>query len=157
VFAIPFCIFGLRFSPLNMEDDDLRVQRSTSRNPPHSQPAVKQFGRKSTSAHDRSIDRDEPPIFARKSGVSSPHGTAARKVALSPPRHGPQPVFRSKGMRSNMSSSQNTSMGPPVATINDVRRSTVTNALQRESAELNSSQRMQYPGSQASSLILRTY
>jgi hypothetical protein len=137
-----------------MEDDHSRVQRSTSSyNLPHT---LTQTGRKfastSTSAHDRSIDHEDPPILARKSSISSPQGTAARKIAPSPR---PQPVFRSKGVRPNVSGAQNTSMGPP-ATKN-VHQSAGSNTLRRDSAELNSSQRSQHTGSQASSLVFRAY
>jgi hypothetical protein len=140
-----------------MEDDDLRIQRSSS-SLNTAQLAMKQAGRKSTTStsRDRSIDREQHPvIFARKSSASSPHSTIARKVTLTP-QH--QPVFRSKGVRPRVSSDQNTSIGPAFTATNHVRRPTVSNELPSASQkELHSSQISQNPGSQASSLILRTH
>jgi hypothetical protein len=141
-----------------MEGDDLRS--TSGRNAPHSnQLSTKQMGRKSTSAthsRDRSIDREEhPPIFAKKTSVSSPQSTAARKDTTTTQR---RPVFRSKGLRPSVSNVQSASMGPPITTTNNVRRSTVSNAVSSTSQQdLHSTQTVQYPGSQASSLILGTY
>ncbi|KAF8237365.1 hypothetical protein L208DRAFT_531623 [Tricholoma matsutake] len=130
-----------------MEDDDLRIHRAASSHDHHSHLALKQAGRKSTSliSRDRSID----------SSVTSPHTTAARKVTPISQSHGSQSALPSKRIRPHVSSAQNTSMGPPIATTNNTRW---TNELlpfsRRVSEELHSSQTSQNPGSQASSLIL---
>ena len=141
-----------------MEDDDLFFQHSiSSRDTPPSQLAIKQVGRKSTSStsRDRSIDREEPPIFARKSSVALPHSTAGRKV-ITTSQHSVSPVLRFKNVRHpSASSDQNTSIRPPIATSN-VRRTTISNVLSPlVQRELSSIPTLQHPGSQASPLNLR--
>jgi len=93
------------------------------------------------------IDRQEhSTIFAKKSSISVPHGTAAPKVPSTP-----QPVFRSKGRPSG----QNSFMAPPlIAPTNNMRQSKVSS---RESAVSHSSRTLQHLGSQASPPMPRTY
>lgn len=117
-------------------------------------------GKKSapSAPRDPSIDREEhPATFSSKSSVSSPHSPAARKVSSSSQNHGFRPVFRSKGVRSKLPNSQNSSMGPPIAITDSIRQTSASSALRPNSQrESISSHRSQHPGSQASSLFYTT-
>jgi hypothetical protein len=145
---------NFEITPLKMEGDDLHS--TLGRGASHSgQLSARQIGPKSTTAahsRDRSIDQEDSPIFARKTSVGSPQSTAAQKDTTTT-RQRFQPVFRSKGMRHSVSNIQSASMGPPIATLSSVRRSTASSAIH----ELHSTPTAQHSGSQASSLIPGTY